>query len=106
MNLVYPEGTILVCVPVGEYHHALVEGDHVIVQRRDMLTDMVEATVKELRRDDSGRIWLWPRSNHPEHQTPLALPEHSPGFQDDAGCREIEIVAVVVADYRVRKPAT
>lgn len=105
MNLVYPEGTILVCVPMAEYHHALGDGDHVIVQRRDNASDMVEGTVKEIRRDDAGRAWLWPRSDHPEHQAPIELPQRLPGFHDFAGSRDVEIVAVVVADYRIRRPA-
>lgn len=105
MNQVYPEGTILVCVPIGEYHHALQDGDHVIVQRRDAATDMLEGTVKELRHDAAGRAWLWPRSDHPEHQAPLELPRAQSSQYDNAGSRDIEIIGVVVADYRVRRPA-
>lgn len=35
MNLIYPEDTILVCVPLHDYKNTLEERDHVIVQRWD-----------------------------------------------------------------------
>lgn len=104
MNQVYPEGTILVCVPMMHYDHALAEEDHVIVQRRAE-SGLVEATVKEIRSDTEGRIWLWPKSSHPEHQAPIELPRPDASIPDAAGADEVQIVAVVVADYRVRKPA-
>jgi len=55
----------------------------------------VEATVKELRIEDEKQ-WLWPRSLHPEHQTPIDIEE--PG--DDVA--NIEIAGVVVGGYRPR----
>jgi DNA-binding Xre family transcriptional regulator len=98
MNEVYPEGTILVCVPMMDYDIDLENEDHVIVQR--WAGGQVEATVKELRRDAEGNTWLWPRSTHPEHQTPIALPRTPP---DELAEDRIEVAAVVVADYRIRK---
>ncbi len=102
MNKVYPEGTILVCVPIHLFNHDLTQGEHVIVQRFD--GDYVEATVKELQYDDNGQIWLWPRSDHPEYQTPIKLPKNSDKHEDhehNSG-EQIHVTAVVVADYRVR----
>ncbi len=100
MNQVYPEGTILVCVPFHDYGYGLEEGDHVIVQRWD--AGQVEATVKELRKSPEGNIWLWPRSDHPKHQTPIALPRNSENHPEYDGSNEIRVAAIVVADYRVR----
>ncbi len=100
MNLVYPEGTILVCVPFQEYGRGLTEHEHVIVERWD--AGQVEATVKELRKSPEGGVWLWPRSDHPEHQTPIALPINNEDHRQDAGSDEIRVVAIVVADYRIR----
>lgn len=100
MNQVYPDGTILVCVPFHDYDHGLEDGDHVIVQRWQ--SGQVEATVKELRRGPEGAVWLWPRSDHPEHQTPIALPRAGQDHPEYDGTDEIRVVAVVVADYRVR----
>lgn len=101
MNLIYPEGTILVCVPMYDYHDMLENGDHVIVQRWD--AGMVEATVKELKRAEDGSTWLWPRSDHPEYQMPIALPANNGDHSDYMGTNDIRVVAVVVADYRVRR---
>lgn len=103
MNLVYPEGTILVCVPIMDYDHALDDGDHVIVQRWE--SGEVEATVKEMRHTGDGAVWLWPRSDHPEHQAPIELPPAAHPANDAGDINQsntIQIVAVVVADYRVR----
>jgi SOS-response transcriptional repressor LexA len=101
MNLIYPEDTILVCVPMYDYHDMLENGDHVIVQRWD--AGMVEATVKELKRTEDGSTWLWPRSDHPEYQMPIALPANNGNHSDYMGSNDIRVVAVVVADYRVRR---
>ncbi len=100
MNQVYPDGTILVCVPFHDYDHGLEDGDHVIVQRWQ--SGQVEATVKELRHGPEGAVWLWPRSDHPEHQTPITLPRNGQDHPEYDGTDEIRVVAVVVADYRVR----
>lgn len=100
MNLVYPEGTFLVCVPYLDYGGTLQDGDHVIVERWQ--GDSVEATVKELRQAQDGTIWLWPRSDHPEHQSPIALPRNGDDHPEYDGSSEIRITAIVVADYRIR----
>ena len=62
MNMLYPEGSFVVCVPLihtgGEIpiHH----GNKVIVERRNA-HGAVETTVKELVLDKKGEPWLWPR---------------------------------------------
>jgi len=98
MNMVFPEGTILVCVPIHQYDFALQNGDYVIVER--FQGSLVEATVKELRQNGDRTVWLWPRSSNPEYQTPIKLPRNGQGAEpgDDA----IRVTAVVVADYRIR----
>lgn len=101
MNEVYPEGTIVVCCPIWEYDEALEEEDHVVVQRWE--NGLVEATVKELRHDPDGQPWLWPRSTHPEHQSPIRLPTNGKWLAETDIQQEVRIVAVVVADYRIRK---
>ena len=92
MNLLYPEGTVLVCVKLPDMSRDLRDGDHVIVYRRD--GDMVEATCKELRMVNGGP-WLWPRSSDPNHQAPIQA-DH-----DEHGA-EIEIHAVVIGAYTDR----
>jgi phage repressor protein C with HTH and peptisase S24 domain len=91
MNLVYPEGTILECVwYFGD--EIIPSGKRVIVQRtkRD---GTLEATVKELFRDDDGVEWLVPKSSNPVHQ---AFRGDRPG----EGITSVEIIARVVASTR------
>lgn len=92
MDQIYPQGTILECV---EYHgeDVIPSGKRVIAQRT-RLDGTVEATVKELIRDDQGVEWLVPRSNNPRHQ---AMRGDTPDSPDIA---RIEIIAVVVASIR------
>ena len=99
MNQVYPEGSILIFTPIQEFRDLRSEApwDHVLVIRKRH--GEAEATVKELRIDKEGRQWLWPRSDDPQHQTPLELPSEGSDWPQD---EEIEVAAVVVADYRRR----
>lgn len=88
MNVVYPEGSILVCERIDPYGEAdFVEGRRYIVQRIDPAGNY-ETTVKELRFRD-GRVYLWPRSEHPDHQAPIALDQSQNGTT-------IEVIAQVV----------
>jgi hypothetical protein len=74
MNLVYPEGTVLVCADLYELGE---EGEPIpgkkYIVRRIASDGRIETTVKEVGRDDKGTWWLWPRSNDPEHQQPIPL---------------------------------
>lgn len=93
MNLVYPEGTILECV----YYHGreiIPSGKRVIVQR--VRSDgQVEATVKELMRNEDGAEWLVPRSTNPIYH---AFRGDQPGEND---IERVEIIGVVVASTRL-----
>ena len=92
MNLIYPEGSALVCVPLVDIEHEPMPGKRYIIYRRNA-ADEIEATCKELRTDERGKPWLWPVSSHPEHQTPLAVN----GDPND----EIEIYALVILSVRI-----
>jgi DNA-binding XRE family transcriptional regulator len=91
MNLVYPEGTILECVWYFG-NEVIPSGKRVIVQRtkRD---GTLEATVKELFRDEDGVEWLVPKSSNPAHQA-------FRGDQPGEGIVSVEIIARVVASIR------
>lgn len=94
MDLEYLPGAVVIWVDFLDYRPPRHE-DHVIVYSHRS-TGEVEATVKELRIDDGGRQWLWPRSTKPEHQQPInvdALP---------ADIETIEIRGIVIGDYRSR----
>lgn len=94
MDLEYRAGSVVIWVDVLDFRPARHE-DHVIVYSFQH-DGKIEATVKELRIDDEGRKWLWPRSTKPEHQQPLNLESPS----DDVA--SIEIKGVVIGDYRPR----
>jgi len=103
MDLVYSPGSILICVRMIDFFDELLQGDHVIVQRRCSYSDECEYTVKELQKDKDGKFWLVPRSSNPAHQTSIPV---TGGFDKEApqaGNGDIEIIAVVVADYRRRR---
>lgn len=86
MNEVYPDGSIVVCVPLMDFHREPRLGDRVIVQRER--AGLYEITVKELALVD-GRPALIPRSNNPAHQKAIPIDEG-----------EVEIRAIVIGSYR------
>lgn len=93
MNLEYQEGSLVVYVGILEAR-APVDGDHVIVHRKRH-DGAIEATVKELRIVE-GRVWLFPKSDRPEFQTPI-----DPEAVDDQ-ISSVEIIGIVIGDYRAR----
>jgi len=99
MNQVFPDGTIVVCAKIYDLgpFFEIPSGKYVVVTRKTMTGD-IEATIKEFVRDENGVAWLWPRSNHPEFQTPIRAQDLA--FSDDND--EVVIWAQVIADYRTR----
>lgn len=92
MDQIYPSGTILEC---AEYdgNEPIPSGKRVIAIR-ERVDGTVEATVKELIRDDEGTEWLVPRSNNPAFQAFRGDQPDSPDIV------KVKIVAVVVGSYR------
>jgi repressor LexA len=117
MDLIYPPGSIVICVRFFEIGEEPLPGDIVVALQRDVTGD-VEATLKEFLIDDQGRRVLWPRSSAPEFQTPIILPSPSTGFSEDqngfhvpngeqpsghhAGIADISISALVLGGYSKR----
>lgn len=101
MNLVYPAGTVLICVSIYDYGKELRPGNKVVVYRHGS-NQTIEATVKEMQVDEQGQVWLWPRSSHPAHQQPLPLPRWPDGNSDalESDGDSIEVSAVVIGSYR------
>lgn len=88
VNELYPDGTYVIVVSAADTD--VRQGDRVVVFRRQ--SGLCEATIKEVRVDDAGRVVLHPRSTHPDHQEPIYL---EPEDQDGP-----EIAFVVVGSYR------
>ena len=93
MDDVYPPGTVLECVQY-DGTDVIPSGKRVIAVRHN-IDGSVEATVKELVRDDEGVEWLVPRSKNPVHQ---AFRGDQP---NDPTITRIEIVGIVVASTRL-----
>lgn len=93
MDLEYRPGAVVIWVDFLDFRPPRHE-DHVIVYAHN--DGRIEATVKELRIDDNGKRWLWPRSSKPEHQQPLDT-DNPP-----EGVTNIEIKGIVIGDYRQR----
>lgn len=90
MNKLYPDGSFVVAVPYIELQMDPAPGDKVICQRT-RADGLIEATIKEYAIND-GRRFLWPRSDHPDHQAPIPL--------DPDGSEEITITGKVVGSYK------
>lgn len=88
VNLIYPDGTFVIVASATDTD--VRDGDKVVVYAHK--GEMTEATIKELRVEAGGRIALWPRSSHPDHQAPIYL-----STDDQSGP---EIAYVVVGSYR------
>lgn len=94
MDVEYRPGSVVIWVDFLDFRPPRHE-DHVIAYSYHH-DGRVEATVKELRVDEAGRRWLWPRSTKPEHQQPVNLDAPPPEVET------IEIKGIVIGDYRPR----
>lgn len=119
MDKIYPSGSVIICLRYADLGRWPEPGERVVVIRRNRHLE-IEATVKELDKDNRGQLWLWPRSTSPEHQQPIAIPwpeeewpEHIGDPQIKAprraratardladGAEEIYVAFKVIASYR------
>lgn len=90
MDEVYPEGAILICVPIDNYPDNLKSGIRVIVQRTRRSGE-VEATVKEYV-EDGPRKWLMARSRNPIYRAPI--------YFEGPEAESVEVLAVVVGYFK------
>lgn len=90
VNRIAEDGAIITCVDLIAGGIDARDGDLVWVERRR--GDLVEATVKRLRKAKDG-LELWPESDDPAHQEKLAL-------KPAKGDYEITIKALVIGAYR------
>jgi transcriptional regulator with XRE-family HTH domain len=72
MNLIYPEGALLICAHLEELKEQPQHGRKYIVAHT-RADGRVEKTVKEFALDNEGRPWAWPRSTDPSYQAPYPL---------------------------------
>jgi len=92
MDIIYPEGTFLVCQRIFDYPKELKDGLKVIVKRR-AVGDLFEATVKQFKKKGNVTT-LTPMSNNPKYKTVSF--KNSGIHHHDAGVPDVEVWAVVV----------
>jgi len=71
-NLVYPDGSIVVCVTLPALGREPKDEELVVCQRTDV-HGLWEATCKRIRTAADGVRWLWPESDDPLHQEPISM---------------------------------
>lgn len=98
MDLVFIEGTMLVCVDLANLNEDPIEGECYIVWRTRP-DGSIESTVKEYRRGADGKEWAWPRSSNPQWQTPYRLDEGEDG--DEV---ELHAKVIFVLGRPIRRP--
>ena len=95
MNLIYPEGTIVICTPLAAVGRWPVPGERVVVHRYAENGDC-EATIKEFQMDEHGRVWLWPRSSDPNFREPISMGIPVEAYTDE----ETKITFLVIGSMR------
>jgi len=91
MNKVVREGEYVICVAWDELGRGLQDGDLVVVRRERAAT--YETTLKRARRAKNGAFELWPESDDPRYQKPIALGDGKSEVQ-------VHIIGLVVGIYR------
>lgn len=81
MDLIYPEGTIVICIRFADLGRLPKSGERVICLRRSK-TSEYEATIKEYDLDANGRHILWPRSSLKEYKNPIIIAKNSLTISD------------------------
>lgn len=115
MDLIYPDGTVVLVVPFFDVGRLPEAGEKVVVLRRS-ISGEYEATLKQYEVDKQGRHVLWPRSSDPEFQSPIILEGDDPpvalagnglptaesagAFDHAAGHPDLVISALVIGSYR------
>ena len=95
MDQVFPEGSVLICLPLYEMRGPVKDGDYVIVHRINP-DGLFEATCKQYRLVD-GEMWLAPRSNNPSHG-----PNNGKNTGDGV---QVEVAAIVFGHYAPQSAA-
>lgn len=95
MNLIYPEGSVLICVAFLHLGRGPRHGERVVVEHRK--SGFVEATVKEYA-VEAGERRLYARSDSPRHAGAVEIPREANPAESQDG--EIRITALVIASIR------
>ncbi|EHD14116.1 hypothetical protein CIN_09800 [Commensalibacter intestini A911] len=112
MNLLYPEGSIVIAINFCDLGRNPENGECVVTIRRDPLTDCYEATLKVVQIRDDGSVLLWPRSDNPDFTKPIQLPKITTRYQgngmdgDSSSAPDILIQSLVIWSFNVASKVT
>ncbi len=100
MDLLYPDGTIVIAARLFDIAREPRTGDKVIVVKTS--NGLEEATLKEVEIREEGQVVLWPRSSNPAHSQAIVLPSLpvAEGFPDDGCHGEYRIAGIVIQSLR------
>ncbi|BCZ75881.1 LexA family transcriptional regulator [Gluconobacter oxydans] len=100
MDLLYPEGTIVLAVRISDLAREPKTGEKVVVIRQT--NGDQEATIKQIEIKEDGKVVLWPRSSNPEFSAAIVLPSMADLVEmPDNGCRpEYWIEGVIIQSIR------
>jgi hypothetical protein len=94
-------GSLLVCQRLRDDVEDLPNGTLVILRARSNGNTRVDVRQAE---HFNGRLWLWPRSTHPDLQQPLPGPTPLTSPTRVSGGETITILGVVVASWQPEVP--
>jgi repressor LexA len=103
MNKIYPDSSILFIASYPDLGLLPNTGDKLVCLRRSPTTDDFEATAKQYELGPDGQHVLWPRSNDPDHQQPIVLPNGLPLAEwgdIPAGSADTLILGKVIGSFR------
>jgi hypothetical protein len=95
---IYPEKTILLCLPADKCEGKIVAGMRFIVER--FVGSKVEVTVREARPDSEGRFWLSHRSTDPRLAGAIKAPEKISSKSWQANQEKVALAAVVIGSFQ------
>jgi hypothetical protein len=96
-DMLYPDGTVLICRRLGRGHPAPQAGCRYVVQERR--AQRFRVTVQEARIFE-GQMWLWPRSSHPKLQTPTLFAEEQVASAAEDKRPAISLKGLVVGSWQ------
>lgn len=72
MDLIYPPGTLVICVDMIQINGEPKDGDIYVVDYTNIYGE-IESTLKELSIQSNGKYILIPRSSDPAHKQPIEI---------------------------------
>ena len=96
-ELLYPDGTLLVCQRLNAGDAKPQDGARYVVQERR--GKRFRVTIQEARLF-GGQMWLWPHSAHPRHQTPTLLGSDLAASSSANSDPMISLKGLVIASWR------